>query len=266
MLHKELGHCDFLFVTLDTLRFDVASECLSQGKTPKLASFLPNQSWEERHSPGSFTYASHQAFFAGFFPTPAAPGKHIRPLALRFAGSETTGEETYLLEGANIVEGLQQKGYRTICIGGVGFFNPKNALGRVMPSMFQESYFEPSFGVAEKDSTKNQVDFAIRRISKISTEQRVFLFVNISALHQPNYFYVEGATKDSKETHAAALMYIDGQLPRLFDFFAQRRRTAVIVCSDHGTLYGEDGYTGHRVGHPLVWTVPYAEFMLGPTL
>src|SRR5688572_9740009 len=134
MWQRELGRCDFLFITLDTLRFDVASECLSQGRTPNLARYLPNQQWEERHSPGSFTYAAHQAFFAGFLPTPARPGRHIRPIALRFGGSETTGEDTYVLDGANIVEGLEQKGYRTICVGGVGFFNPKNALGRVMPS------------------------------------------------------------------------------------------------------------------------------------
>ena len=36
-----------------------------------------------------------------------------------------------------------------------------------------------------------------------------------------------------------------------------------VVCSDHGTAYGEDGYTGHRLAHPVVWEVPYAEFVLG---
>ena len=34
------------------------------------------------------------------------------------------------------------------------------------------------------------------------------------------------------------------------------------MCSDHGTAYGEEGYYGHRVAHPVVWTVPYAEFVL----
>ena len=32
-----------------------------------------------------------------------------------------------------------------------------------------------------------------------------------------------------------------------------------ILCSDHGTAYQDDGYVGHRLGHPVVWTVPYAE-------
>ena len=35
-----------------------------------------------------------------------------------------------------------------------------------------------------------------------------------------------------------------------------------IVCSDRGTGYGADGYCGHRVSHPVVWNVPYAEFVL----
>ena len=35
-----------------------------------------------------------------------------------------------------------------------------------------------------------------------------------------------------------------------------------VVCSDHGTAYGEDGFTGHRLAHPVVWDVPYAEFIL----
>ena len=41
-----------------------------------------------------------------------------------------------------------------------------------------------------------------------------------------------------------------------------RRSALAIVCSDHGTAYGEDGYSGHRLAHPVVWTVPYAEFLL----
>ena len=46
-------------------------------------------------------------------------------------------------------------------------------------------------------------------------------------------------------------------------FAVQRRGPALaILCSDHGTAYGEDGYSGHRVAHPVVWTVPYAELIL----
>jgi hypothetical protein len=41
-----------------------------------------------------------------------------------------------------------------------------------------------------------------------------------------------------------------------------RASLLVIVSSDHGTAYGEDGHWGHRISHPVVWNVPYAEFVL----
>jgi arylsulfatase A-like enzyme len=90
----------------------------------------------------------------------------------------------------------------------------------------------------------------------------VFLFLNVSAVHQPNWFYLDGATRDTLESHAAALAYVDRQLPRLFAALRRRGPVFVIACSDHGTAYGEDGYEGHRLAHPVVWTVPYAEFFL----
>ena len=43
---------------------------------------------------------------------------------------------------------------------------------------------------------------------------------------------------------------------------AARGPSLWVVCSDHGTAYGEDGYVGHRIGHPVVYTVPYAEFVV----
>jgi len=33
-----------------------------------------------------------------------------------------------------------------------------------------------------------------------------------------------------------------------------------IICSDHGTAYGEDGHWGHRNGHSTVMEVPYVHF------
>ena len=257
-----IGHHDVLFITIDTLRYDVAAKLLAEGRTPTLQSVLGPDGWEERHSPGTFTYAAHQAFFAGFFPTPVAAGNASRPFALRFPGSRTTGERTGRLEGASIVEGLAARGYHTVCIGGTGFFNKANGLGSVMPSLFRESHWRPSFGVTDPHSTENQILLAEQILGRLPCETRIFLFINVSALHHPNRMYRPGAMKDSVESHAAALEYVDSQLPRLFDAHRRRRSTFVIVCSDHGTAYGEDGYNGHRVGHPVVFTVPYAEFIL----
>nr|WP_232328477.1 STM4013/SEN3800 family hydrolase [Kibdelosporangium sp. MJ126-NF4]CEL22507.1 FIG01124638: hypothetical protein [Kibdelosporangium sp. MJ126-NF4]CTQ89363.1 FIG01124638: hypothetical protein [Kibdelosporangium sp. MJ126-NF4] len=255
-----VGSHDLVMITIDTLRYDVAQTLAEQGRTPVLAGVIPGGRWEQRHAPGSFTFASHTAMFAGFLPTPVGQGPHPRLFAARFAGSESTADGTWVFDAPDMVSGLAKVGYHTVCVGGVGFFNNQGALGSVLPGMFTESHWSPEFGVTAPASTRAQVDKAREIIAAQPADQRLLLFLNVSALHQPNWFYETGADGDTLASHAAALEYVDGELARLFE--ALRRPSFVIVCSDHGTAYGEDGYTGHRLGHEVVWTVPYAEFFL----
>lgn len=259
-MNEVVGQHDVLFLVFDTLRADVAVEELGAGRTPTLARVLPPSGWELRHTPGSFTYAAHHAFFAGFLPTPAKPGRHPRPFAIRFGGSETTTPETCVFDAPDVVRGFASRGYRTICIGGVGFFNPENPLGRVLPAFFDEAHWRPELGVTEPDSTRHQVALACARLAEVT--ERVFLFINVSALHQPNKHHLPGATEDSRASHAAALRYVDSQLPPLFEALGRRGRSYAFLLSDHGTCYGDDGFEGHRLAHPVVWTVPYAETWL----
>ena len=275
-MNEIVGTHDLLFVTLDTLRHDVAEELLAAGRLPNLARVLPKNAegaatWERRHSPGNFTFAAHAAFFAGFLPTPQSPGPHPRLFAARFGGSESTAENTtWVFDRPTFVEGLADAGYHTVCIGGVGFFNPDNALGGVLPSLFAEAHWSAATGVAAADSFEAQIEVARKTVAALDPQRRLLLFVNVAALHQPNWFYLEGARRDdsapakgdSLASHAAALEYVDRHIGELFALMTERRDCLAIVCSDHGTLYGEDGLTGHRVAHPLVWTVPYAEFVL----
>ncbi|WP_199185604.1 STM4013/SEN3800 family hydrolase [Streptomyces carminius] len=264
-MNRIVGSHDLLLVTLDTLRYDVARELADEGALPNLARHLPGGWWEMRHSPGSFTYAAHQAFFAGFLPTPASPGPHPRLFAARFEGSESTAEGTWVFDAPDLVTGLAGAGYHTVCIGGVGFFNKRGALGSVLPGLFTESHWEPEFGVTSPVSFEAQVARAEEVVAALPAGRRLFLFVNVSALHQPNWFHLPGATAgsgDSRATHAAALRYVDRHIGRLFAAASSRRPCFAVVCSDHGTAYGEDGHTGHRIGHETVWTVPYAHFIL----
>jgi hypothetical protein len=262
-MNEIAAQMDILFVTLDTLRFDVAQRLFHEGRTPNLSRHIP-KGWQKCHSPGSFTFAAHQAFFAGFLPTPALPGHHPRLFAANFMGSETTTPQTLVFETPDIISGFRQKGFKTVCIGGVGFFNKKTALGSVLPNFFEESYWAEEFGVTERQSTTYQFQKAADVIAATKT-QPLFLFINVSALHQPNWFYSEmpNETKqDTIETHAAALKYVDSQFPILFSALQTKRDTFCIICSDHGTAYGEDGFLGHRLAHPTVWEVPMITFIL----
>ncbi|MEO9515881.1 MAG: STM4013/SEN3800 family hydrolase [Paracoccaceae bacterium] len=256
-----LGSHDVLFLTIDSLRYDVAKQAMAAGRTPVLAHALGH--WDHRHSPASFTYAAHQAFFAGFLPTPATPeraGEH-RLFAARFAGSQSTGPNTLEFDAPDIVTGFAQANYRTICIGGTGFFNKQTPLGNTLPSLFHESWWSPAMGVTNARSQDHQVAKACERLA--ATQGPVFLFMNLSACHAPHHAYLGAARRDSIQSQTAALEALDTALAGLFA--SLKGSTLLIVCSDHGDAFGEDGFHGHRLGHTTVWDVPYGEAILqGP--
>lgn len=274
-MNEIVGTHDLLFVTLDTLRYDVALDLLASGRLPNLGGVLPKDAegrpyWEERHTPGSFTFAAHAAFFAGFLPTPVTPGPHPRPFAARFGGSESTAPGTWVFDEPSLPEGLAAAGYHTACIGGVGFFNPASPLGAVLPGLFREAHWSADTSVTSPTAFETQIARARSIVQRLDPDRPLFLFVNVPTLHQPNWFHLEGAQRDdgvpakgdTRASHAAALEHVDRHIGALFDIMTTRRDCFTIVCSDHGTLYGEDGLTGHRLAHPLVWTVPYAQFVL----
>ncbi|MET7747538.1 STM4013/SEN3800 family hydrolase [Micromonospora sp. NPDC005367] len=260
-----IGSHDLLLVTLDTLRYDVAAELAATGRTPNLARALPAGRWERRHSPASFTYAAHHAFFAGFLPTPAEPGRHERLYAAAFPGSETSGPDTWVFDAPDLPTALAGIGYHTLCLGGVGFFNRNSPLGAVLPGLFTETHWEAEFGVTSPTCLDAQLDRLAEVLPRVPAAHPLFTFLNVAALHQPNRHHLPGAEVDSLASHAAALEYVDGLIGRLFNLVTGRGRPVfTIICSDHGTAYGEDGHTGHRIGHDVVWTVPYAHFTLHP--
>lgn len=259
-MNRWVGQADIVMITLDTLRYDVAQAAWSDGELPGLADYLPSSGWEKRHSPASFTYAAHHAFLAGFLPTPLGPGPHPRRFAAEFAQSTSTTPDTFTFTQATLPEALAARGYSTVCVGGTGFFNQKNALSRVLPGLFQEAYWRPELGVSAPGSEIHQVAQAL---SGLEGKKRCFLLINIAALHQPNWFYGRASSgPDSLESHRAALLAVDKALVPLWQTLKKRGPAFVMLFSDHGTAYGEDGYLGHRLGHEVVWTVPYTEFVI----
>lgn len=259
-----VGKCDIMFVCLDTLRYDAAIGEESGGGTPVLNRYGV---WEKRQAPANFTYPSHHAIFSGFLPVKEETRNLAEREKLFFPKNAGAGKKipkgTYAFETSNLVQGLHKDGYDTWCVGGVSFFDKRTDMGKVFPSFFEKSYWNPSFSCPVKESTANQVDFIINKLENCTDTRKIFLYLNVSSIHYPNYFYQEGTKKDSLETHRAALRYTDAQLGRLFDAWRDRRGETFVICfSDHGTCYGEDGFMFHGVNHPAVTTVPYKHFFL----
>ena len=263
-MNQVVGKMDILLVCLDTLRYDVAAKEEAQGTTPVLNRY---GSWKKCQAPGNFTWPSHHAMFAGFLPADCDAKNLADREMLFFPKQIGMGKKAprgaYGFSGGTIMEGLEKEGYDTWCVGGVSFFDKRSDLGKVFPGYFRKSYWNPSFGCGVKDSTKNQVDFLLKKLDGADPEQNIFMYLNVDAIHYPNYFYLEGSSYDTAASHGAALRYVDRELGRLFDRWKEKRDEAfVICCSDHGTCYGEDGCQFHGINHPIVNTIPYKHFFL----
>jgi hypothetical protein len=61
-----------------------------------------------------------------------------------------------------------------------------------------------------------------------------------------------------RQRQIAAVKHLDGVVEELFDTVPQN--TWITILSDHGELFGEDGYFGHGpIHHDKVWEVPFVE-------
>jgi hypothetical protein len=71
-------------------------------------------------------------------------------------------------------------------------------------------------------------------------------------------FFDDRALAELRERQINAVRHLDGVMEKIFDLVP--RNTWIIVTSDHGELFGEDGYFGHGpVAHDKVFEVPFVE-------
>ncbi|MFE6165861.1 STM4013/SEN3800 family hydrolase [Streptomyces sp. NPDC056486] len=248
-----------LFVTIDSLRYDVAKSALREGRTPQLARLLPAGRWERRWTPGTFTLPAHTAFFSGFLPKVPTPRQPPRLWECRPPAFKDVDERTFVFDAPNLLQGLKVHGYRTVCVGGVTYFSRETPLGGVLPDLFDEDHWRPEFCSPEPDSTRHQVDQALK-LAEQYANRPLYLFINVSATHVPHGHYL-GQSADTVSSQQAALAYVDRHLGRLVDQLTAARSWLIIMCADHGDAYGDDGFHGRGIVHPSVTTVPYAAWV-----
>ena len=71
-------------------------------------------------------------------------------------------------------------------------------------------------------------------------------------------FFDDTVLAELRDRQIEAVRYLDGVVARLFDMVP--KNTHVIITSDHGELFGEDGYFGHGpIAHDKVFEVPFVE-------
>jgi membrane-anchored protein YejM (alkaline phosphatase superfamily) len=250
-----------LFITLDSCRFDT----FESANIPHLKSI---GNLYCAMAPGNFTYSSHAAMFVGFTPGVAAKAEpFINPKYAKFFKMDAgdfvgVGKPFMKLEGTNIIDGLNRLGYTTLGTAAVGWFDSSTATGRHLSKNFQKFFYCPD----RPFSFLKQLDWLNDNLNAES--KPVFCFMNIGETHVP--YYYNGApwsyednpcvpfsdtnnAQECRRRQKACLEYVDDHINCLLDAF---KGSTIIVCSDHGDCWGEDGLWEHGIHHKKVLEVP----------
>lgn len=258
-----------IFVTIDSLRWDTFQEA----RLPFLRSL---GLWKKAFTQATYTFPAHMSFFVGKLPQTIDQTDHYDTVAARcdpVSGRLVRNRQLYrldnpeaprsaliTLDGGNIVEGFRRQGYTTVGTGAVSWFNPALPAGRYLTEPFEHYKFFDGPHHASHASACKQVDWVHQTLAGRSTPW--FLFVNFGETHHRFVYegcpwfddrFQYGDAVECKRRQRACLEYLDGQIQRLLQRFSGYD---LVICSDHGEAFGEDGLWGHGFYHPTIMQVP----------
>jgi hypothetical protein len=208
------------------------------------------------------------AMFAGFTPAVQKGPKWVNPKngkvwRVKASNMSPNPNDKFVVDGRNVVAGMNGSGYTTIGTGAVRWFDPSVKTGKMLTENFKIYKF---FG--EYTQAQNQVPWMIQQCARVNTP--VWSFINFGETHDPYRFNGSGyngvaAYKrmgDKKKARnivfdqqKTCVEYIDRQLKPLLDQF-KRANGTVMITADHGELFGEDGLWQHQDHHEMTTTVP----------
>lgn len=267
---------NLVIVVLDSLRYDswVAAA------PPELARLGPVQ---HRWSYASWTAPSHVNLLMGLLPHTSPPGvlasDHYQRDFFRY--QERLGipgiDFSSMLPGLWLPSFLQQQGYATAAMVSMPVLNPATVTNR-------------GFDGYRLMDCHNDMSAMLPQMT-FSEERPSFYLLNVGETHYPyavpgedtsSWPHVSGLhgvlgrmsapLEDSRgglglsandlrtlqDKQIASVSYVDGLFARLYDLVPDN--TWIIVTSDHGELFGEDGYFGHGpIMHEKVFEVPFVE-------
>lgn len=257
----KVDHHSVLFLVVDSCRYDTFINA-------ELPNFHKLGTIHRAKAPSYFTYGSHAAMFVGFTPgladvrKPLLNPKYGKIFKIVGAGWPGKGGEGFMLQGRTIMDGFKRLGYTVLGTGAVGWFDKHTPTGKLLTSDFDEFSYPGS-----TSSLPRQLVWVRDRLAAHAGKP-VFLFINIGETHVP-YYYQDAPwpeddnpcvpfqnidrREDCRYRQQACLEYVDRQIGSLLDSFDN---ASVIVCSDHGDCWGEDGLWEHGISHEMTLTVP----------
>ena len=209
-MNAVVGSHDLLLITLDTLRYDVAAESLAAGRTPEPGAVLPG---------GTLGAAAHAGqFHLRGARRPSSPGSCRRPTG----PARTRARSRPASPAARRRRPAPASSTRADLVGRArrgrlphGVRRRRGLLQQAQPARLGPARACSPRATGSRSSaspTRPRSRHQIARAEQVvaglpRTASGCSCFVNVSALHQPNCFYLPGAARgeDSRATHAAAL-------------------------------------------------------------
>ena len=270
------GARNLIIVIFDSLRYDTWT-------TARPATLARLGEAERRWSYASWTAPSHYNLLMGLLPHTSPPrvyaSEYYKRDFLRY--SERLGVEgiefKQLLPSIFMPTYLRNVlGYRTHAMVSMPVLNRNTPINRdfdtyeLMPkhndmaAMLDQMSFDderPSFYLMNVGETHYPYALPDEDPSlwpRLSGVHGVFKHLDDAQGSDEPAFFNDAALAELRERQIEALRYLDGVMGRLFDLAPPN--TWIVVTSDHGELFGEDGYFGHGpIAHDKVLEVPFVE-------
>lgn len=272
--HEDLN---YVLITLDSCRYD----SLIKAHTPELDRLGKIYSaW----SPATYTLPAHVSFFTGILPMVHEEVPYLNRFTKQLfkmhkGGASLGGEagsKTLNLKASkkDMIHGLKQSGFYTVGSGAANWFDKE-----VLVKNFH------NFKYLRAQSAEAQCNYILSKLSQNAVKKRFFSFINFYETHTPYMHYGSDREEysmnardhmqfppyeDSKKRHELgerlhiaqikAAAHLDSVLGKFLKLLPTN--TLVVLTADHGEAFGEDGYWGHGIYHPLVMNVPMMCFML----
>lgn len=267
---------NLVIVILDSLRYDSCVEA-----RPRVMSSLGEI--ERRYSYATWTAPSHYNLLMGLLPHQNKPGTLA---AATYRADYDRYSARLGVEGLGMSSLLphlflptllrEHLGYLTNAYVSMPVLNPYSLLNRdfdryeLMPNhhdlpgiidQLQFSEDRPSFHLLNVGETHYPYSFEGddgSTLPHISGLHGAVRSVSQDAEVEAAIPFTPAEMAELRDRQVQSVRYVDQLFEHLLDVVP--RNTSVIVTSDHGELFGEDGFFGHGpMAHELLFEVPYVE-------
>ncbi|MEM9876872.1 MAG: sulfatase-like hydrolase/transferase [Myxococcota bacterium] len=232
---------NLVLITIDTLRHD-----------------LGYAGYERPISPHLDALAARSVAYTRAYALASYTGKSVGPMLIGKYGSETHRNwghfNTFGSEDTFVTERLDRAGFHTIAVHGHHYFGAFGGLERGFDVLDLSAAPPESAPWAKADTVTSAklTDAAILRLRERPRDQRFFLWVHYLDPHA-DYKTHEGVPhfgRGARALYDHEVAYTDREIGRLLealDADQSAQPTSIIVTSDHGEAFGENGMWRHGV-------------------